>query len=229
MTLRETSKARRRDAILAAAKELLTMSAEQFSMRKLAELADVSLATPYNLFGSKHAIVAALMNADSARLENTLDRFEGGALGALLKAPAYMRAGYARQPDYYRNIISTAYQSGGRETRINVGMAPVLIWKKLVAQAIANGDLLPDIDTDAFAMTYGELTLAHILVWAQGFISLEAMEARMNFGVALILNGVATDAGRQRLTPIRQDAETALQKAWATDSAPLSSKTKKHA
>jgi AcrR family transcriptional regulator len=216
MTLRETSKERRREAILAAAHELLSAPGEQqFSMRKLAEHAGVSIATPYNLFGSKHAIVAALSNTGSERFGEMLDNLEGDALTALLKAPHFIRVSYAQQPDFHRNFTLAAYQNSSPEMRATVGTAPVQIWMKLLERAQQSNDLITDIDAGAFAVTYGELMLAHILVWAQGFITLDEMEARMAFGAALILSGVATETGRARLTPIRKETETALQSAWA--------------
>lgn len=216
MTLRETSKDKRREAILTAARDLLSAPGDQqFSMRKLADHAGVSIATPYNLFGSKHGIVEALLNTGSARLGEILDALEGDGIAALLKVPHFVRQSYAQQPVFHRNLISAAYQNGSPETRINVGTAPVQIWKTLLARAQQSGDLIHEIDANAFAVTYGELMLAHILVWSQGFITLEEMEARMSFGAALVLSGIATETGRARLTPIREEAETALQSAWA--------------
>lgn len=69
MSQHEANKARNRQRILAAAEQiLLTQGPEALSMRGLAEQAGVSLRTPYNLFGSKTAVLGAL-------LMNTLERF----------------------------------------------------------------------------------------------------------------------------------------------------------
>lgn len=59
---RERSKDSRRQRIVAAARELMTE--EGLSMRPLAKRAKVASTTPYNLFGSKNAIVAAVMMED---------------------------------------------------------------------------------------------------------------------------------------------------------------------
>jgi AcrR family transcriptional regulator len=65
MNLRERNKSQRRGAIVEAARRLMHDSGNTgFSIRSLAEQAGVSLATLYNLFGSKQAILVALLNAD---------------------------------------------------------------------------------------------------------------------------------------------------------------------
>src|SRR5271156_2538702 len=59
---REAGKAERRGRIIRAARELIRETGNAgLSMRVLAAKAGVSLATPYNLFGSKRAIVLAVL------------------------------------------------------------------------------------------------------------------------------------------------------------------------
>src|ERR1700748_3679065 len=59
---REAGKAERRQRIIQAARQLVRETGNAgLSMRALAARAGVSLATPYNLFGSKRAIVLAVL------------------------------------------------------------------------------------------------------------------------------------------------------------------------
>src|SRR6185295_3324471 len=59
---RETAKAERRARIIRAARELIRETGNAgLSMRAIASRAGVSLATPYNLLGSKRAIVLAVL------------------------------------------------------------------------------------------------------------------------------------------------------------------------
>ena len=79
MGVREEGKNRRRDKITAGS--ILDQSGESgFRMRALAEEAGVSIATPYNLFGSKRAILAAVMDADLSRFKETLARQNADSL-----------------------------------------------------------------------------------------------------------------------------------------------------
>ncbi|MDF1686588.1 MAG: TetR/AcrR family transcriptional regulator [Parvibaculaceae bacterium] len=230
----EESKAIRRAAILDAARDLMSApDGVSFSMRKLAQRADVSVATPYNLFGSKQAILAALLKEGANRLEAYLDDQAGDEIDAFFMAAAVMSFAYEQQPDYHRNLISAAYQSGGPETRREMGVSAVQLWQKLFAEAIAEGFLTEDVSARVFAVTFGELLLTNVLIWAHGLISIEEMKARNQFGVALLLLGCATGKGRARLIPYRTDAENILEAYWdalvADDNAGANNKNRNEA
>ena len=62
MSQREDAKAERRRRIVAAARDLIRETGDAgLSMRAIAARANVSLTTPYSLFGSKRAIVIAVL------------------------------------------------------------------------------------------------------------------------------------------------------------------------
>ncbi len=62
MSRREEAKAERRRQIVRAARELIVERGDAgLSMRELARRAGVSQATPYNLFGTKRAILLAVL------------------------------------------------------------------------------------------------------------------------------------------------------------------------
>ena len=185
-----------------------------FSMRKLAQMADVSVATPYNLFGSKQAILAALLKEDTKRLEVYLEDQAGDELETFFTASAVMSFVYEQYPAYHRNLISAAFSNGGPDTRREMGASAVRLWKKLLEGAIASGYLAGEVSARVFAVTFGELLLTNILIWAHGLISIEEMKARNQFGVSLLLLGVATQKGRARLIPYRVEAERALEAYW---------------
>jgi len=208
----EESKAIRRAAILAAARNLMSASdGDSFSMRKLAQLADVSVATPYNLFGSKQAILSALLKEDTKRLELYLEDKAGDELETFFTASAVMSFVYEQHPAYHRNLISAAFRNGGPETRREMGASAVQLWQKLLEDAIGAGYLESDVSARIFAVTFGELLLINILIWAHGLISIEEMKARNQFGVSLLLLGISTETGRTRLIPYRVEAERILE------------------
>ncbi len=97
----ETTRAR----VLAAAERLLAMDSAEFSMRALAATAELSFATPFNLFGSKAAIMQALSTdridrmtarfAQIAPVGDVVTRVLGAmdiAAEVMLEAPAVNRA-----------------------------------------------------------------------------------------------------------------------------------------
>src|SRR5687767_3877095 len=67
---RERSKAERRKRIVAAARRLVReRGIDNLSMKLLAKRAGVGIATPYNLFGSKQAVMLAVIDQDVAAFQ----------------------------------------------------------------------------------------------------------------------------------------------------------------
>lgn len=214
MSSREAGKNQRRDDIVGAARALMQRSGDMgFSMRSLAEQAGVSIATPYNLFGSKQAILLAVLNDDLAEYQQALDGLEAGEIEVLFEGITLMSAMLAREPDFYRNVIC-AVSRDGPEFRYMVGGPRYLIWKRLLRQATRAGLLESQVDPDAFAIASSQLIVANVLEWAQGALSLEEMSARNQYGLALVLRAIATDASRAQLDAQMRSAEATLQQLW---------------
>ncbi len=72
MSRREEAKAENRDRILTAAAKIIRQEGfERLTMRHLAESADVSLRTPYNLIGSKTQILLGLLEGAGLAVSTT--------------------------------------------------------------------------------------------------------------------------------------------------------------
>lgn len=214
MSSREAAKVQRREDILHAARTLMRQTGDLgFSMRSLAEQAGVSIATPYNLFGSKQAILLAVLNADLTEYEHALDGLRADEIEVLFEAVALMSTLLAREPEFYRSVIC-AVSRDGPEFRHMVSGPRYLIWKRLLRQATRAGLLQSQIDPDAFAIASSQLMLANVLEWAQGGLSLEEMSARNDYGLALVLRAIATTASQQKLDAQMRQAETRLQQLW---------------
>ena len=73
MSKRESNRDEKRQLIVDTARHLMQVrEVSDFSMRTLAEVAGVSSATPYALFGSKQALIAAVMDTDFANFMDAL-------------------------------------------------------------------------------------------------------------------------------------------------------------
>ncbi|MAT84755.1 MAG: hypothetical protein CMQ43_10525 [Gammaproteobacteria bacterium] len=213
---REIGKSQRRDDILGAARALMREGGDPgFSMRTLAERAGVSIATPYNLFGSKQAILLGVLNADLVGYEQALSKLEADAIDVLFESQALVSQLINREPDFYRSMIA-AVSRDGPEFRHMVSGPRYVLWKRLLGQATAAGLLADDIDPDAFAIATSQLMLANVLEWAKGALTLEEMEARNQYGLALSLLAVATDSSRAQIRERFREAERTLQSQWRT-------------
>jgi AcrR family transcriptional regulator len=215
MSARELAKTQRRDDILAAARRLIRRSRDLgFSMRALAEEAGVSIATPYNLFGSKHSILLAVLDTDLVDFEAALRELKADEISVLFEAVGLMTEHLTGEPDFYRSVLSGLSREGGPRFRLMVSGPRYLLWKRLLAQATDAGLLRRDIDLDPFTVTLSQLMLANVIEWAQGALEPEEMEARIQYGLALALLGVSTPRCREQLDARLRDAEARLQRLW---------------
>ncbi len=201
MSKHESGKALRRAKILAAARAALAETGEMgFSMRALAERADVSFATPYNLFGSKGEIVVQLYNEDLAAFEERVARLKSkDALDRLFDIVALCRAIYAADVTFYRTIFGATanLQEAGLCERV---AAPRLaFWQHAVDALAGEGLLRSGADTRLAATTMTHVIRSALSRWTFDEISLKRLEVEMAAGFALILMSVSTPSAQERL------------------------------
>lgn len=215
MATREHAKTRRRRDILDAARALMRDPGDLgFSMRSLAERAGVSIATPYNLFGSKQAVLVGLLDADLRAYEHALGELRADAIGVLFDAVALMTELLRKEPEFYRNVLAAVSRDGGPELRHMVSGPRYALWKRLLGQATEAGLLDPTVDPDAFAVTVTQLMFASVLEWAQGTLDVDEMDARIRYGLALTLLAIATPTSRDQLAQRMRAAEARLRQLW---------------
>jgi AcrR family transcriptional regulator len=187
---------RRRKAILAAARDMLER--EPLSMRRLAEAAGVSQATPYNLFGTKRRIFLALyqeLNDDLlARIKASDAR---DALDRMYAAIRLMTESLAAEPGLFRALIAMIYTSDAE----NIGTADpaVAIWTEMMTALGDEGLIDPSVDTNAFTRNFVYLLGGALMDWTDGRIDAKDLEAATRYGFTLAALAVATDGSRARL------------------------------
>ncbi len=188
--------------------------ASAFTMRSLAEQAGVSIATPYNLFGSKQAILVSLLDDDFAEFQRGLALIESGGLEAVFEALALMHRQFSGDPDFYRNVFAAISTEAGPELRFVLNSPRYAFWKRLLREATQAGLLDAKVDPDAFAITLSQIMQANVREWATGYLELAEMDARIRYGVALSLSAIATRTGAPQLRKRLKAAEQDLQSIW---------------
>jgi len=201
---REQAKADRRLKIVRAARDLIRETGDtNLSMRMIAQRAEVSVATPYNLFGSKRAVVMAVLEDErdfldrfhSLKVDNAIDRFfEAHALGA----------GYfVQDPDFYRPLWKALLDTNGED---NTGLATPerqeqtrAAWRWLLTCAQEEGLLRTDMPVEMLERTLSHLGNGVMLSWAIGTLPTEHLLPSASLGYALILSAAATPTGRPLL------------------------------
>lgn len=201
MSRREDAKAERRRRIVAAARDLIKETGDAgLSMRAIAARAGVSLTTPYNLFGSKRAIVIALLEDVREFHERFSQLHRVGAVDRIFQAVSISLAYLAEDPDFYRTLWTEALRFDSKELRGELQSPQRYgFWWALLSEARNEGALLADIELDPLLRALDAVFVAAMLAWVLGAIDVRELEPHVGYGYALALRGAASDSHRERV------------------------------
>jgi AcrR family transcriptional regulator len=190
---REAGKAERRARIIHAARDLIRETGNAgLSMRALAARAGVSLATPYNLFGSKRAIVLAVL--DDVR--EFQDRFahlrSTDPLERLFAAVDMAVEFYVSDPRFYRTLWAAVFDASDDVRREIFNWKRNEFWRNLVAGAAEAGALMPQINVELLFRALDRNFESAMLEWVVGELAPELLAPTIRYGHALILKGAAS-------------------------------------
>lgn len=186
-----------RERVLATAERLLGEGRPEFSMRQLAAEAGVSFATPFNQFGSKAAIVAALSAERIAAMRRRLgaEAPSGDAVPRVLAAVAIAATVMLERPAVNRAVMGALGAAGGGPGDVLANSCA--FW----AEALGDADTLRE-PALARAVLPDQLAFAFrgvLSFWTAGEIADAQFAARARAAAAAALLGFAEPADRDRL------------------------------
>jgi AcrR family transcriptional regulator len=192
--------AERRRRIIHAARELIRETGNAgLSMRALAARAGVSLATPYNLFGSKRAIALAVL--DDVR--EYQDRFahlpSTDPVERLFAALDMAVAFYVQDPQFYKTLWASVFDVSSDLRSQIYNDARDTFWRGLVQAAADAGVLRQDVDVELLFRALDRSFAASMIVWVVGELPIEKLSPTIRHSYALMLKGAASDAWVGRL------------------------------
>lgn len=201
---REQAKAERRLRILGAARDLIRETGDtNLSMRTIAKRAKVSLATPYNLFGSKRAVVLAVLEDERDFAERFASLHPTNAIDHIFQALTLAVGYYTDDPDFYltlwKALLDTSGKEGGGLSTPQRRAQSHALWRTLLEKAQRDGFLEREISADALERSLAHTFNGVMLSWIMGAIETDQMLPAAGYGYALKLQGAATKAGRERL------------------------------
>ncbi len=210
MAGRAQKMAERRERILEAAREIIAEGGlEALTTRALAERAQVTVPTVYNLVGAKDQVLFAAVEDQTARFL--------AALGSHSEEPPATRAisvcracvtELIRAPHYYRAILLLMHASdAGAEVRRAVGRTVVEELEKATRALAATGDLADWITPRSLAERMGVALTATALQWATGDLPDAELERTAALGAALLLLGVTQGAARDAIEALARSQE----------------------
>jgi AcrR family transcriptional regulator len=207
---RERHKDERRARIIEAARTLLReVGADDLSVKLIADRADVSAATIYNLFGTKGAVLAKVYQRDfEGFAAKAASVASASAIDAMFDTIRIVVDLYRSDPSFYRGM---SIQNPGAEPELvaSVHEPRRAFWQMLLERAIGQRDLEPDIRTDLISMAILQLSAGAFGYWCAELITIDEMELQSRYALARLLLGVARPSGRAKLLARIEDMERA--------------------
>ena len=193
LPLRERHKTRRREAILAAARDLLhERPASQVTVERIAERAEVAPATVYNLVGSRAALWAALSDAFMDELEERLaGPSDGDAAERARRVVALTCDQFAED-----SVVSQALLRGWEESGLVLRRGPLAHLVDAFTEAQGDGILVREVEPRVLAATVGSGCVGALHQWAAGQIPDATFRARALLALDVALAAAATDEHR---------------------------------
>jgi AcrR family transcriptional regulator len=200
---REEGKEARRQRIVAAARGLIRETGDTgLSMRAIAARANVSLATPYNLFGSKRGVVMAVLE-DTREFQakfSTLKDFS--AVDRIFKALSITFSYHVQDPEFYHALWASLLDPRGGDAELRAELITPQnsqFWRDLFEAARREGAIAEDIDMDLLQQALNGQFAAVMLNWIMGGSTVRELEPAACFSYASTLCAYATDSFRPEI------------------------------
>lgn len=192
--LRERGKARRRQAVLQAARAMIKENESTgFAMRALAQRAGVGEVTPYNLFGSKSGVLEAILAEELEGYREGFARMAAtDAFEALYEFIGVSMTMYRSDPQLYRVVFRDLMLTGDPSLRSFFSEPQRRVFLGLIGTAIEAGYLSDTVAPHLIARTLGRAVTSCLADWLWEDISLDSLEANVGLTFTMVLRGIAT-------------------------------------
>jgi AcrR family transcriptional regulator len=213
MGLREENSERRRERILAAARELVAQGGMSgWSMRKLAHAARVSVPTLYNLFGSKEEIRQAMCAGFFDEIDRDVD--EKSADRPIEQALAFASEAVDHVVDRssLTRPVLLAQEHGRGGERVTTPLAIERL-RAAIQAAMDQGDLHADLRADLLAVQAYTGFHRGALRWAHDDIDASVFRDEATYAVCVSLLAAATDIARPEILKVTRGLERRLARA----------------
>ena len=170
------------------------------SVKMIADRAEVSPATVYNLFGTKAAILVKVYEQDLEDFERLVA--EAGSADTLERMFDAIRIAvdrYRADARFYRAAMS-ARDGGLDQHMVAAAHRPrVEFWRAMAARAIVEGHLKADVNAERLGVLLIQVSGGAQGRWVSNLIGVDELELEMSYGFAVVLLAFASRAARPRL------------------------------
>ncbi|WP_234819460.1 TetR/AcrR family transcriptional regulator [Rhodopseudomonas palustris] len=216
---REQTREKLRQKIIAGARALLseTESAE-FSMRALAARADVAHMTPYNVFGSKQAVLLAVLDADMADFTRAVqERDVADPLSELYEVVGLCAEFWFSEPVFYKTLYRELLDLKGAPHQAMATPLRDGFWRRLTHALAEQGYLQSFVAEEPLSMNLRRIALQAISVWIARDLSKREVEAELGYSISLALLGVTAPASSSLVLTRLLNYQAIIEEAGARD------------
>ena len=204
-------KLKRQRAIIDAARTIMAESGEAgLTMSAVASRAGVSPATPYNLFGSKQAILQAVYDEDLRDFHAKFDQQAGiDPLRRLFDLADLTIRHWGGSPDFYQALLHVLTRIGG--AGVEGAWSPGRSYaRELVRGLHAAGGMVADAPIEAIATALVRMLRSIGQEWVEGGLTLEQAHGELGQAFGLVLTGFLTPATARAMAGMLKRYSTRL-------------------
>ena len=205
---RSEAKERRRQQVLAAAEAFIRRDGTvDFSMKDLARDAEVSFATPFNLFGKKEDILAALFNrrvsehASRNSERNATGEGQAQGLENLLYVALDSCDGYLCDAELFRPLAQS-FRMHRTPQLTAISNSAQAIWKDALQSCQDEKIVAEDINLDELSRRLHISFRVAFGMWASSELTDAEFRQQALYGAVSCLLPNTTPTGRQKLTTL---------------------------
>jgi AcrR family transcriptional regulator len=202
--------------VLVAAREIIRETGDfDLPMRTLASRAQVSLRTPYEIFGSKRGVIAAILRDDQAQFRRTVRELQSAdALEILFDRVRLGVTWFGTKQPFYRALFRAT--QGFSDVEGEPARENLRPFRILTERAMAAGLLRPELDAAIFGEVLTDIFASNMRTWASSDWDIELVYPKIGFGFATALAGVATESSASRMRDRALDYQAEIQAFWAS-------------
>ena len=201
---RTEAKERRREQVLAAAEAFIRRDGSvDFSMKDLANDAKVSFATPFNLFGKKEDILAALFNkrvSEQAAI-NSKRASNGDGLEHLMRIALDSCNAYLSDAELFRPLAQS-FRMQRTPQLVAVSQSAQAIWKEALERCQEDKLISEELDLSQLARRLHISFRVAFGMWASNEIKDSEFRQQALYNTVSCLLPHTTNKGRQKLTAL---------------------------
>ena len=195
MNLWEQHKAERRERILVAARKLITHGGvEALSMRQLAREAQLSVATLYNLYGSKADILYALLDQGMEAFDKSLQDIPTADPITFASYCVDVATGlFISEKPFYRPLMKAINEHPDKERDPIIGRHAMTDIVKAVDAGAAHGLFNSHAEARLVAREIYLSLMQALHHWSEEMYDDEQLRDQCEYSILIALMGVATD------------------------------------